>query len=251
MNLLTRFIKFLFLGFLLSISITFAFPSVAETFLDTAYIRSRTLAFAKGNFWVYADNKFDMPQQSMIKSASSKLHQQMNDAAQRSKIIDCALVRTVRYKPTKQTVDAQLKQVFVNAASGNRPMKTTVAYMWSGTNHQDAVALAPVGGTGSPPLLFPEKGDLLRVAFNSDFFGDKSQYQFKDDVNYWAATLVHEILHNLGYGHSYDHSKDPAKGDFVSEFDVCANFNGSIPQGVGLNGATGDDIDDIYYRMKK
>lgn len=247
MNSRIKFFKFLLIGFLLSVTVMFAIPSVAETFLDTAYIRPRTLVFAKGNFWVYADKNFNQSQQAIIKAASSKLHAQMNDPAQRSSLIDCGLQRTVRARPSKQTVDSQLKQVFVNPASGNRPIKTTVAFMWSGTDpeHQDAVGLAKVGGTGNPPLVFPEKGDLLRVAFNSDFFGDSSQFQLRDDVDYWKATLVHEILHNLGYNHPQE------KGDFITEFDLCVNFNGSIPQGLGLNGSTGDNIDDIYRRMKK
>lgn len=177
----------------------------AETFLSTAYIRPRTLVFAKGNFWVYAHNNFSQSQQAMIKSASSKLHEQMNNPSQRSKLIDCGLQRTVRSKPSKHAVDNQLKQVFVNPASGNRPIKATVAYMWS---EQDVV------GRGTPGTgQFPEKGDLLRVAFNSDYFGDSSQFLLRNDVDCWAATLVHEILHNLGYDHLQ------AKGDFITDFD--------------------------------
>lgn len=242
MNSQIKFLKFLLIGFLLSVTVMFAIPSVAETFVDTAYISPRTLVFAKGNFWVYAHNNFSQSQQAMIKSASSKLHEQMNNPNQRSKLINCGLRRTVRSKPSERAVDNQLKQVFVNPASGNRPIKTTVAYMWSGTDprHQDAVGWGPIG-TGQ----FPEKGDLLRVAFNSDYFGDSSQFSLRNDVDYWAATLVHEILHNLGYNHPQ------AKGDFITEFDLCVNFNGSIPQRFGLNGGTEDDIDDVYFRMKK
>lgn len=161
----------------------------------------------------------------------------MNNPNQRSKLIDCGLQRTVRSKPSKQAVDNQLKQVFVNPASGNRPIKTTVAYMWS---EQGAVGRGTLG-TGQ----FPEKGDLLRVAFNSDYLGDSSQFSLRNDVDYWAATLVHEIFHNLGYDHPQ------AKGDFITEFDLCVNFNGSIPQRFGLSGGTEDDIDDVYFRMKK
>jgi hypothetical protein len=237
-----QFLKFLFVGFVLSISLIFVVPSIAETFVDTAYIRPRTLVFAKGNFWVYAHNNFDQSEQTMIRSSASKLHEQLNNATQRSKLIDCALVRTVRSKPNKQTVDNQLKQVFVNAASGNRPIKTTVAYMWSGTDprHQNAVGWAPIGNAGQ----FPEKGDLLRVAFNRDYLGDGSSYTLRSDVDYWAATLVHEIFHNLGYDHPQN------RGDFITEFDLCVNFNGNIPQRLGLNGPE-DDIDSIYFLMKK
>lgn len=215
----------------------FAVPSVAETFLNTAYIRPRTLVFAKGNFWVYAHNNFSPSQQTMIKSASNKLHEQMNNPSQRSKLIDCGLRRTVRAKPSKQVVDNQLKQVFVNPASGNRPIKATVAYMWG---EKEVVGRGTLG-SGE----FPEKGDLLRVAFNSDYFGDSSQFSLRNDVDYWSATLLHEILHNLGYEHPQP------KGDFITEFDLCVNFNGSIPQRFGLNGGTEDNIDDVYFRMRK
>lgn len=232
-----KLFKYLCVGFFLSLVLAFWVPAVANTFLDTAYIRPRTLAFAQGNFWVYADNKFSQSQQSIITSASRKLHGQMNDPTQRSKITDCALQRTVRAKPNKQTVENQLKQVFVNPASGNRPIKATVTYMWS---EQYFVGRGTLG-TGQ----FPEKGDLLRVAFNSDYFGNSSQFSLKNDVDYWAATLAHEILHNLGYDHPQ------GKGDFITEFDLCVNFNGSLPKRFGLNGGTEDDIDDVYFRMKK
>jgi hypothetical protein len=67
----------------------------------------------------------------------------------------------------------------------------TVAYMWSEPGFGGR---ASVGG-------FPEKGDLLRVALNSDYFGAKATDNLKDDSDYWAGALAHEVLHNLGYGH--------------------------------------------------
>lgn len=112
----------------------------------------------------------------MIGPAAKKLHARINND-QRSKILDCAYQRASKDIPSsRQTIDDPLKNVFVNAASGNRPIKMTVAYMWS---EPGFVGRASVGG-------FPEKGDLLRVALNSDYFGAKATDNLKDDSDYWA-----------------------------------------------------------------
>jgi len=196
--------------------------ALAGTHLGTAYIQPRTLVYSGGNFRTYADNKFDGFQQALIGPAAKKLHERMNDN-QRSKILDCAYKRASKALPrSRQTIDTQLKNIFVNPASGNRPIKMTVAYMWSEAN---AVGRAPIGNSGQ----FPEKGDLLRVALNSDYFGAQATYHLKDDFDYWAGVLAHEVLHNLGYGHPTGYP-----GSFIEEFGICVQLNGAQPAQFGL-----------------
>jgi hypothetical protein len=137
---MARFSKYFLTGLILSIIIMMRSVALAGTNLDTAYIQPRTLVYSGSNFRTYADNKFDRFQQALIGPAAKKLHERIN-SAQRSKILDCAYQRASKDLPSsRQTIDDQLKNAFVNAASGNRPIKMTVAYMWSEGN---AVGRAP------------------------------------------------------------------------------------------------------------
>lgn len=213
-----KLFKYLCVGFFLSLVLAFWVPAVANTFLDTAYIRPRTLAFAQGNFWVYADNAFNEEQKQLIRTASIKLHDRMQ--TQRSRILDCTYKRSSNNRPSsRQAIDNQLVGTFVNAASGNRPIKLTVTRMWSEPKY---VGLAPVGG-------FPEKGDLFRIALDSDDLGSNSQYFLKTDTDYWAGVMVHEVLHNLGYNHP-----SPSNGSFIKEFGRCTQYVGNVPADFNL-----------------
>jgi len=51
----------------------------------------------------------------------------------------------------------------------------------------------------------------------------------KDDFNYWADVLAHEILHNFGYRHPTGYP-----GSFIEEFGVCVRLNGVEPAQFGL-----------------
>jgi hypothetical protein len=83
----------------------------------------------------------------------------------------------------------------------------------------------PIGNPGQ----FPEAGELLRVALNSDYFGAKATYHLKNDFDYWAGVLAHEVLHNLGYGHRTGYP-----GSFIEEFGICVQLNGEQPAQLGL-----------------
>ncbi|MEP0915071.1 hypothetical protein NDI45_29845 [Leptolyngbya sp. GB1-A1] len=237
MNFASKYFKYLLLSLLvLSIIMLSGLAVVAQSNddnLGVAYIRPRTLVYARGNFWVYADNAFDDSQKRLIRSASEILHDRMR--TQRSRILDCAYRRSNRFMPaSRQRIDSQLISVFVNAASGNRPIKLTTTDLWTAPRRQPNgvtqynTGRAPIGNPGQ----FPEQGDLLRVALNSVIvdrtFSDFPQARQADR---WAGTLVHEVLHNLGYDHERSGSTD---GAFVKEFGTCTAFNGNIPDGLQL-----------------
>ncbi|MDV3002991.1 MAG: hypothetical protein N5P05_004646 (plasmid) [Chroococcopsis gigantea SAG 12.99] len=227
-----QFSKHFFIGLSISVVIMLGSLALASTHLDTAYIQPRSLVYSAGNFRTYADNKFDGFQQALIGPAAKRLHEKMNN--QRGKILDCAYQRASKDLPSsRQTIDNQLKTVFVNAASGNRPIKMTVAYMWS---EKDNVGKAPVGNSSQ----FPEQGDLLRVALNSDYIGAQTTYHLKNDFDYWAGVLAHEVLHNLGYRHPTGY-----KGSFIEEFGICVQLNGVQPVQLGLTDS------DVYDGMQK
>jgi hypothetical protein len=229
---MAKFFKYLLVG-LISVSIIMAGSVVlAATHLDTAYIRPRTLVYSSGNFRTLADNSFDGFQRALIGPAARILHERIN--RNRSGILDCAYRRANKDLPrSREVIDNQLRSVFVNAASGNRPIQMTVAYMWSEPN---AVGRATVGNSGQ----FPERGDLLRVALNSDHFGAQATYHLKENFDYWANVLAHEVLHNLGYRHPTGYP-----GSFIEEFGVCVQFNGVEPAQFGLTDS------DVYDGMDK
>jgi hypothetical protein len=217
-----KLLKYFFISLIFSITIVLGTAVLSQAadsnhFLDTAYIRPRTLVFAKGNFWVYADNKFNEAQKGLIRSASAVLHERMNNQSQRSKILSCANEKSSDGLPSSQaSINSQLNRVFVNAASGNRPIKLTTAYRW---NPSFSGGIAPVGNSGE----FPEKGDLLRIALNADIMNTG-----KFNADSWAGLMAHEILHNL----SYTHPKGQYNGWFIHEFGKCVTFNGETSLGL-------------------
>ena len=211
------------LGLVSTVSVLPGLVSIAADNLNTAYIQPRTLVYANGNFWVYADNAFNEQQRQLIRTASIKLHDRMRN--QRSVILSCTYNRATKNKPRdRQTIDNQLTQVFVNAASGNRPIKLTITRLWS---DEVAVGRAPVGNPGQ----FPEKGDLLRIALNSDDLGSNAKYFLKNDTDYWAGVIGHEVLHNLGYTHPTGYP-----GSFIKEFGNCTRYAGNVPADFNLTG---------------
>jgi hypothetical protein len=229
---MTHFSRYFLTGLISSSIIMLSSVVLAATHLDTAYIQPRTIVYSGGNFRTYAHNQFDGFQQALIGPAAEILHQRMNN--NRSQILDCAYARATKDLPSSRAaIDNQLRRIFVNAASGNRPIQMTVAYMWS---EPRAVARAPVGSDGE----FPEHGDLLRVALNSDHFGARSIYHQKDNFDYWAGVLAHEVLHNLGYRHPTGYP-----GSFIEEFGICVQHNGSEAAEFGLTGS------DVYDGMEK
>ncbi|HYW20370.1 MAG TPA: hypothetical protein VE956_13880 [Nodularia sp. (in: cyanobacteria)] len=224
--------KHLLVGLTSISSIMLSSAVFADTHLETAYIQPRTLVYSGGNFRVLADNKFDGSEKALIGPAAKILHQRLS--TNRSKILDCTYRRANKDFPSSRAViDNQLRSVFVNAASGNRPIVMTVAYMWAEPGN---VGRGTLGKSGQ----FPEKGDLLRVALNSDQFGAGATYHKSNDLDYWADVLAHEVLHNLGYNHPTGYP-----GSFIEEFGVCVRFNGVEPAEFGLTGS------DVYDGMKK
>lgn len=220
MSLSRKHLKYVLVGFVSTVIVLTGLVSFAADHLGTAYIRPRTLVYAQGNFWVYADNAFNEEQRQLIRTASIKLHDRMR--TQRSRILDCAYKRSSNNRPSsRQAIDNQLVGTFVNAASGNRPIKLTVTRMWSEPRY---AGLAPVGG-------FPEKGDLFRIALNSDDLGSNAQYFLKTNTDYWAGVMVHEVLHNLGYNHP-----SPSNGSFIKEFGRCTQYVGNVPADFNLTG---------------
>lgn len=194
------------------------FVSLAADHLDTAYIRPRTLVYARGNFWVYVDNSFNEEQRQLIRTASIKLYDRMQ--TQRSGILNCTYrIASNNLPSSRQTIDNQLTATFINPASGNRPIKLTVTRMWAEPRF---VGLAPVGG-------FPERGDLFRIALDSDDMESASQYFLKNNTDYWSDVIAHEVLHNLGYNHP-----SPSHGSFIKEFGNCIEYSGSIPAAFNL-----------------
>ncbi len=234
MSFSRKHLKYVLICFISTVIVLTGLVSFAADHLSTAYIRPRTLVYSSGNFQVYADNDFDGYQKALIGPAARILHERLNNSTQRAKIIDCAFNRANKDKPaSKKVIDDQLKKVFINAASGNRPIKMTVTYMHT---ENKVVGRARVGSPGQ----FPEKGDLLRIALNSDYFGAKATYSQKENFDYWANVMAHEVLHNLGYRHPTGYP-----GSFIEEFGVCVQYNGTEPAQFGLT-----DID-VYDQMEK
>ncbi|MEH2466329.1 hypothetical protein [Nostoc sp.] len=206
--------------------------ATAVDYLDTAYIRPTTLVYSSRNFQTYADNAFDGYQKAVIGPAAKLLHERLNNDQQRAKVINCACSRSSKDFPTsRKAIDDQLKQVFVNSASGNRPIKMTVTYL---KGLKNVVGRGIVGDSGQ----FPEKGDLLRIALSSDYFG--SQSSVNNGYDYWANVMAHEVLHNLGYKHPTGYP-----GSFVEEFGICVQFNGEQPAQLGLTDS------DVYDGKEK
>jgi hypothetical protein len=157
------------------------------------------------------------------------LHERLNSAKQREQILNCSYKRASKDLPkNRKEIDDQLKKVFVDSASGNRPIKMTVTYLSALPN---TVGLGIIG-SGE----FPEKGDLLRIALSADYFGAKATYPLKNNFDYWAGVMAHEVLHNLGYRHPNGYP-----GSFIEEFGICTQLNGSQPAQLGL---TDDNVYD-------
>jgi hypothetical protein len=197
--------------------------SIAADNLSTAYIQPRTLVYAGGSFRVFAENGFDQEQKQLIREASIRVRERMR--SQRSAILACANKRSNRDKQSAsgKAINDQIDQVFFKTASGGRTINLSVVRLWS---LDDTAGLAPVG---TRDYQFPEKGDLLRISLNSDKLGSKSQYFLKNDIDYWAGVITHEVLHNLGYDHPNGY-----EGSFIKEFGRCTRYSGNVPADFNL-----------------
>ena len=71
----------------------------------------------------------------------------------------------------------------------------------------------------------------MRISLNSDDLGSKSKYFLRNDVDFWAGMVAHEILHNLGYSHPNGY-----EGSFVREFGYCTQYSGNVPADLNLTG---------------
>jgi hypothetical protein len=221
--------KYFFSGFIVTVVLATGVVASAVDYLGTAYIRPKTLVYSNKSFQAYADNAFDGDQKALIGPAAKVLHERLNSSKQREQILNCAYSRASKDLPrNRKEIDDQLKKVFVDSASGNRPIKMTVTHLSAVPN---AVGLGVVG-SGE----FPEKGDLLRIALSSDYFGAKATYHLKNDFDYWAGIMAHEVLHNLGYSHPNGYP-----GSFIEEFGICTQLNGKQPAQLGL---TDDNVYD-------
>ena len=87
MSFSRKFLKYILVGFVSAVVVLTGLVSIAADHLNTAYIRPRTLVYANGNFWVYADNAFTEEQRQLLRTASIKLHDRMRN--QRSVVLKC------------------------------------------------------------------------------------------------------------------------------------------------------------------
>jgi hypothetical protein len=223
MNFSRRHRKYLLAGFVSAVIVSTGLVSIAADNLSTAYIQPRTLVYQGGAFQVFAENGFDQEQKQLIREASIRVRERMR--SQRSAIVACANKRSNRDKQSSsgKAINDQIDQVFFKTASGGRTIKLSVVRLWSDS---EAVGKAPVG---TRDYQFPEHGDLLRISLNSDDLGSKSQYFLKNDIDYWAGVIAHEILHNLGYSHPNGY-----EGSFIKEFGRCTRYSGNVPADFNL-----------------
>lgn len=225
MNFSSKQLKYILVGFISAVIVSTGLAVIAADNLDTAYIQPRTLVYAGGSFRVLVENSFDQEQKQIIREASIRVRERMR--SQRSAILACADKRSNRDKQSAsgKAINDQIDQVFFKTASGGRPINLNIVRLWSNSK---AAGLAPVG---TRDYQFPEKGDLLRIALNSDDLGSKSQYFLSNDIDYWAGVIVHEILHNLGYSHPKGY-----EGSFIKEFGRCTRYSGNVPADFNLTG---------------
>jgi hypothetical protein len=223
MSFSRKFLKYVLVGFVSAVVVLTGLVSIAADNLGTAYIQPRDLVYAGGSFRVLAENGFDQEQKQIIREASIRVRERM--ASQRSTILACANKRANRDKQSSsgKAINDQIDQVFFKTASGGRTINLSVVRLWSDNRF---VGLAPVG---TRDYQFPEKGNLLRIALNSDDLGSKSPYFLRNDIDYWAGVITHEILHNLGYNHLNGY-----EGSFVKEFDRCTRYSGNVPADFNL-----------------
>ena len=225
MSFSRKFLKYVLVSFVSAVVVLTGLVSIAADNLDTAYIQPRTLVYAGGSFRVLAENGFDQEQKQIIREASIRVHERMR--SQRSAILACADKRSNRDKQSAsgKAINDQIDQVFFKTASGGRPINLSVVRLWSDNRY---AGFAPVG---TRDYRFPEKGDLLRISLNSDDLGSKSKYFLRNDVDFWAGMVAHEILHNLGYSHPNGY-----EGSFVREFGYCTQYSGNVPADLNLTG---------------
>ena len=225
MSFSRKFLKYVLVGFVCAVVVLTGLVSIAADNLETAYIQPRTLVYAGGSFRVLAENGFDQEQKQLIREASIRVRERMR--SQRSAILACANKRSNRDKQSAsgKGINDQIEQVFFKRASGGRAINLSVVRLWSDS---EAAGRAPIG---TRDYQFPEKGDLLRISLNSDDIGSKSQYFLKNDIDYWAGVIAHEILHNLGYSHPNGY-----EGSFIKEFGRCTRYSGNVPADFNLTG---------------
>jgi hypothetical protein len=63
---------------------------------------------------------------------------------------------------------------------------------------------------------------LLEISLNGKFIGSDSEYPESKNVDVWAGTIAHEILHNLGWEHG---SSDA--DTYIGEYGDCVSRNGA------------------------
>lgn len=225
MSFSRKFLKYLLVGFVSTVIVLTGLASIAADNLKTAYIQPRTLVYAGGSFRVLAENGFDQEQKQLIREASIRVRERMR--SQRSAILACADKRSNRDKQSAsgKAINDQIDQVFFKTASGGHTINLSVVRLGSDNRY---AGFAP---TGTRDYQFPEKGDLLRVSLNSDDLGSKSKYFLKNDIDYWAGVMMHEILHNLGYNHPRGY-----EGSFITEFGRCTRYSGNVPADFNLTG---------------
>ena len=93
-----------------------------------------------------------------------------------------------------QILDDQLSKAFEVLATGGRKVRMHVIRAW---NTPGYVGWANLGG----PNSIPEFGDLIRIALSVEYLGEASRYELRNNTQFWAGVMAHEVLHTLGYAH--------------------------------------------------
>ncbi|MET0341958.1 MAG: hypothetical protein ABW252_13215 [Polyangiales bacterium] len=159
-----------------------------------------------------------------------------------SQVLSCAIWGSTKDGPTSQ---AQLLQQLVTAFRERLIQQGTKVpgnvHIARSTNEPKAAAAAFSGlfyNTDRPLFNYTNR-HYLYIAVNGDFLGGDAE-PWMSDVDWWAGSIGHEFLHNLGYNHPTGYP-----GSFVSVYGDCVTSNGApaaAPKGRGGQPVMGDHV---------
>jgi hypothetical protein len=165
------------------------------------------------------DGSFTQEQTNLIKEATSIF---VERALSRD-VLNCAYSNTSKGLPASpKQFELQLYSALaiLDIKGVNVPSFVFVSRYW---DDPKSVGRGFVGlfYDEDKPLAHFSSRHYLHIALNSDHLGPTSTYHLKNDPEYWAGVIAHEVLHNLGYKHSSGYA-----GSFIQEYGYCVQHNG-------------------------